>query len=110
MLQMLDPKCQPENLTFNSFFLRQLVSREQPHLVPGVGEGLTHGELVVLVLLVEAEGEAEDIGVGVCRGPVVEHVAGGHPLPARPANHKTIAFRGWPGSTVAGWKFSKVCL
>ena len=65
-------------------------------LVPGVGEGLTHGELVVLVLLVEAEGEAEDVGVAVCRGPVVEHVAGGHPLPARSANTKPLPGHVWP--------------
>ena len=35
------------------------------HLVPGVGERLTHGKLVVLVLLVKAEGKAEDVGVAV---------------------------------------------
>ena len=63
--------------------------------MPGVGERLTHGELVVLVLLVETEGEAEDVGVAVCRGPVVEHVAGRHPLPARSANTKPL--QAWPG-------------
>ena len=72
------------------------------HLVSGVGERLTHGELVVLVLLVETEGEAEDVGVAVCRGPVVEHVAGRHPLPARSANHKTIALRGLALQLLAG--------
>ena len=53
------------------------------HLVPGVGEGLTHGKLVNLVLLVEAEGEAEDVGVAVGGATVVEHVRGRHPLPPR---------------------------
>ena len=37
--------------------------------MPRVGEWLTHGELVVLVLLVETEGEAEDVGVAMGRGP-----------------------------------------
>ena len=43
-----------------------------PHLVSGVGEGLTHGELIVLVLLVEAEGEAQHVGVVVGGRPVVK--------------------------------------
>ena len=37
--------------------------------MPGEGEGLAHGELVVLVLLVKAEGEAEDVGVPMSRRP-----------------------------------------
>ena len=44
-----------------------------PHLVSGVGEGLTHSELIVLVLLVEAEGEAQHVGVIVGGRPVVKH-------------------------------------
>ena len=30
----------------------------RPHLVSGVAEGLTHRELIILILLVKAEGEA----------------------------------------------------
>ena len=37
----------------------------QSDLVSGVGERLAHGKLVVLVLLVKAEGKAEDVGVAV---------------------------------------------
>ena len=58
------------------------------HLVAGVCEGLAHGELVVLILLVEAECEAEDVGVAVGGAPVVEHVRGRHPLPPRPGHTK----------------------
>ena len=43
-----------------------------PHLVSGVGEGLTHSELIVLVLLVEAEGEAQHVGIVVGGRPVVK--------------------------------------
>ena len=69
-------------------------------LVPGEGEGLAHRELVVLVLLVKAEGEAENVGVPMRRrpasrelleswrltSPVVEHVTGRHSLPPRSGN------------------------
>ena len=54
------------------------------HLMPGVGEGLAHGKLVHLVLLVKTEGEAEDIGIVMCWGAVVEHVTRGHSLPSGP--------------------------
>ena len=62
------------------------MSEVSVHLVAGVCEGLAHGELVVLILLVEAEGEAEDVGVAVGGAPVVEHVRGRHPLPPRPGH------------------------
>ena len=83
------------------------MSEVSVHLVAGVCEGLAHGELVVLILLVEAEGEAEDVGVAVCWGPVVEHMAGGHPLPSGSENTKPL--QDWPW-LFAGWKFSKVSL
>lgn len=53
-------------------------------------EGLAHGELVNLVLLVEAEGEAEHVSIVVGGGAVVENVAGGHPLPSRPGQKKFV--------------------
>ena len=57
-----------------------------PHLMPGVSEGLTHGKLVNLILSIKTESKAEDIGIVMCRGPVVEHMAGGHSLPSWPAS------------------------
>ena len=49
--------------------------------VPGQRVGLGEGEVVALVLQVEAEGEAEDEVAAVDRRLVVEHVVGGHALP-----------------------------
>ena len=37
------------------------------HLVAGVAVGLTHRELIVLVLLVEAEGKAQHVSIVVGR-------------------------------------------
>ena len=54
------------------------------YLVSGVGEGLAHGKLVNLILCIKTECKAEHIGIVMSRGPVVEHVAGGHSLPSWP--------------------------
>ena len=56
----------------------------------GVGEWLTHGKLIHLVLLVETEGKTENVGIVVGWRSVVEHVAGGHSLPSWPGSWKCI--------------------
>ena len=78
----------------------------RPHLVSGVAEGLTHRELIIFILLVETEGEAQHVGIIVggrpvivyfisiekndirfC-SPVVKNVTARHPLPPRPRKRR----------------------
>ena len=58
-------------------------------LQAGVGVGVAVGELVDVVLPVEAEGEGHDVVAPVVGAAVVVHVFGGEPLPGERQDEST---------------------